>query len=340
MREKDQVREILRGLSTQALELTVLNEEIELRPRTQAPIRLPLKVIRDRGPDAANQTSPSAFNLFLNAGPRLTSRLRKEQMDVAALATSTGLLIIRTGHLFVDIERELGLPKHSRRGPKLQGKSELIVEALLALNPVDDLPPLERLASLAAGHLGEGHLSVAQTQKVIARLEEDHVLKADRLKGPKYTRYFDLRKEELLQLWAREYMPGVTKSFDLYVTAKDADSVLSKLKGSQLSGRWVVAGPSAAQIWRPTLVPGPSIDVWADATAWDQLFATGSVVDRGVANLTVRRFAGAQDPLWFAHHQFKSGLPLVSPARAFVETTSSKGPRLDELADALFESIV
>lgn len=340
MREKDRIREILRGLSNRDLELTATDGEIELRRKSNPPIRLPLEIIRDQGPDAAQQTSPDAFNLFLNAGPRLTSRLRENQPEVAALATSSGLLMIRMGSLLVDIQRDLGLPVPARRGPKLQGKSELIVEALLALEPAQDLPPLEKLARLASGALGEsGRPSIAQTQKVIARLERDDVLMVDRSRGPKYTRYFGIRKDELLRIWAREYMPGVTKSLNLYLTAKDPDSVVLKLKRAQLSGRWAVGGPSAAQVWRPTLVPGPSIEIWVDEAAWDHVIGIGSLVDAGVANLKVRRLAGAQDSLWFAHHQIEKGVPLISPARAFVETSAAKGPRLDELADALLESI-
>jgi hypothetical protein len=76
-----------------------------------------------------------------------------------------------------------------------------------------------------------------------------------------------------------------------------------------------------------------------DEIAWDHAIGMGGQVGQGVSNLTVRRLAGAQDPLWFAHHQVRKDIPLVSPARAFVETTASKGPRFEELADVLFETI-
>lgn len=340
MREIDRIREILRALSTPDLTLVYKRDEVELRPRANAPVRLPLKVIRDRGPNAVHQVSPKAFNLFIDAGPRLTSQLRDNRLDIPALATSSGLLRVRTDSILVDIERNIDLPSPpARSGPKLQGKSELVAEGLMTLKTADDLPSMADLALLSSGKLPIA-LSVSQTQKVLARLEEDDVVSVDRSKGPKYTQYFDLRRDELLRLWAREYMPGVTRPVDLYITARDPDSVLMKLKRAKLGGKWAISGPSAAQIWHPTLAPGPAIEIWVDEVAWDDVIMMGTQVDSGIANLTVRRLAGAQAPLWFAHHQVRRGIPLVSRARAYVETSAAKGPRFDELAEALFEEIV
>jgi hypothetical protein len=232
----------------------------------------------------------------------------------------------------------MDLPHPVRRGPKLQGLSELVAEALFTQWKEDELPSLERLSELCSGELESGP-SVPQVQKVLARLENDGVLCVDRSRGPRFTRYFDLRRGELLRLWEKEYMSSVSQSDSLYVTARNSDAVLGRLKRAKLPGRWAVGGPSAAQLWRPTLAPGPLIEVWTDDQAWDEAKNLGTKVEGQVANLTIRRLAGARAPLWFAHHGVKSGVPLVSPARAFVETANRAGPRLDELADALFESI-
>lgn len=302
-------------------------------------MRLPLRIIRRRGPEAVADIAARAFNLFVNAGPRLTNELRDYPLVASAVATSTGLLKVREGSLLVEIEREIELlPPPSRSGPKLQGKSELVAEALMELKTADPLPSLAQLAKLASGFLDEA-VSISQVQKVLARLQEDGALKVDRSRGPKYTHYFDLRKDELLRLWAKEFMPGVTRSMSLYVTARDPSALLRSLKKEGLVGRWAVSGASAAQIWRPMLTPGPEIEIWADDLAWDHAAAVGQHVDPGIANLTVRRLAGAQPPLWFAHHHLHGDLPVISPARAFVEASVSRGPRFDELADALFETI-
>lgn len=337
MREIERIREILRSLSTQDLKMRFLNGDVELRPRVGHPVRLRLKVIHDRGPDAVKEASPTAFNLFIDAGPRLTALLRQAPANVAAVGTSTGLLQIRMNNLLVDVQRQIDLPRPVRNGPKLQGLSELVAEALATPWNGDELPSLKRLSSLCSGELESGP-SVPQIQKVLARLEGEGILSVDRSRGPKFTKYSDLRRGDLLRLWAREYMPSVSRSVSLYVTARDPDAVLVRLKRANLVGRWAICGPAAAQLWRPTLAPGPPIEVWTDDQAWDSAITLGAQVEDQVANLTIRRLAGASEPLWFAHHSVKGGIPLISPARAFVETARSTGPRLDELADALFES--
>lgn len=338
MREIERIREICRALSSPDLQLVLKGQEIELRRATGPSIKLPLRVIRDRGPDAVKEITPDKFNLFIDAGTRLTALLREGLLTVPAVATSSGLLRVSTDRVLVDIQRDIDLPRPKSGGPKLQAKSELVAEALITLRNTDALPSVTELAELASGEL-HSPVSVSQTQKVLARLEEDGVLKADRSRGPKYTRYYDLQKDQLLRLWAREYMPGVSRSIDLYITARDPDSVLTRLKKAELSGSWAVSGPSAAQMWRPLLAPGPQVEIWVDEIAWDNVITLASQVDSGVANLTVRRLAGAQEPVWFAHHVVRRGIPLVSKARAYVEASASKGPRVDELADALFEEL-
>lgn len=339
MREIERIRETCRALSSPDLQLVLKGQEIELRRATGPSIKLPLKVIRDRGPDAVKEITPDKFNLFIDAGARLTALLRERPLTVPAVATSSGLLRVSTDRVLVDIQRVIDLPRRPKSGgPKLQAKSELVAEALITISITDALPSVTELAELASGEL-HSSVSVSQTQKVLARLEKDGVLKADRTRGPKYTRYYDLQKDQLLRLWAREYMPGVSRSIDLYITARDPDSVLTRLKKAGLSGSWAVSGPSAAQMWRPVLAPGPQVEIWVDEIAWDNVITLASQVDSGVANLTVRRLAGAQEPLWFAHHVVRRGIPLVSKARAYVEASASKGPRVDELADALFEEL-
>ena len=299
---------------------------------------LPLKVIHGRGPDAATQASAGAFNLFIEAGPRLTGALRDTSRRAKALGTSTGLLKLRLGNILVDVERPVALPAPKRRGPKLQGLSELVAEALIAYPVAGQLPSLEKLQEVCAGALAKGP-SIAQIQKVLARLQAEQILSVDRSRGPKFTRYFDVRRRELALLWAREYMPPATQSLGCYVTARDPEAVLSHVKRSKLGGRWAVGGPAAAQLWQPTLTQAPRVDLWLDDRAWDDASRLGTSVDEEVANLMIRRVVGGREPLWFAHHKVKGGLPVVSPARAFVETGSRSGPRLDELADALLESI-
>lgn len=232
----------------------------------------------------------------------------------------------------------MALPKPIRRGPKIQRLSELVAEALVAFRTGEQLPPLAKLQKICAGALADGP-SIAQIQKVLARLQAEEIVSVDRSRGPKFTRYFDIRRRELLLLWAREYMPSVTASRGIYVTARDPDAVLSHVRRAKLGGRWAVGGPAAAQLWRPTLTQTPRVELWLDDSAWDAAGNLGTPVDEEVANLTIRRLAGGRQPLWFAHHQRKSGLPLISPARAYVETDSRAGPRLDELADGLLESI-
>lgn len=339
MREIERVREILLGLSSRDLTLRLVDGEVALRPVSGRAVSLPLKVIRGRGPDAARNISADAFNLFIDAGPRLTAALRNAPRRVKALGTSTGLLKLRLGPLFVEVERPIAVPPVVRRGPKLQGLSELVSEALIA-HTKKQLPPLEKLMEMCSGALGEGP-SIAQIQKVLARLEAEQILNVDRTRGPRFTRYFGVQKSELLRLWAREYMPSVTRSVDVavYVTARDPDAVLAVVKRSKLGGRWVVGGPAAAQLWHPTLTQTPRVELWVDDQAWESAIKLGASVDEDVANLTIRRMAGGRHPLWFAHHKQKGGLPLVSPARAFVETVTRSGPRLAELADALLESI-
>lgn len=334
------VREILRSLSTRDLELGLVNGDVEVRPSRGHSVRLPLRVISDRGPHAVENVSSKAFNLFIHAGPRLTVALQQAPISVAAVGTSTGLLQIRMDSLLVDVQRQVNLPRRVRSGPKLQGLSELVAEVLTTRWKGDALPSLKRLSKLSSGALEKGP-SVPQVQKVLARLEAEGILNVDRSSGPKFTRYFDLRKGDLLRLWSREHMPSVSASKDvgLYVTARDPDAVLGRLKRASFVGRWAVRGPAAAQLWRPTLAPGPRIELWTDDQAWDEAIAMSAPVEDQVANLTIRRLAGSREPLWFAHHDVEGGIPLISPARAFVETAGAAGPRLDELADALYESI-
>ncbi len=339
MREIERLREIFLGLSSRDIALRLVDGEVTLRAGSGKAVSLPLKVIRGRGPDAVREASADAFNLFIDAGPRLTAALRDSPRRVKALGTSTGLLRLRLGSIFVDVERPIVFPPAVRRGPKLQGLSELVAEALIA-HTKEQLPLLEKLKVICSGALGDGP-SIAQIQKVLARLEAEQILSVDRTRGPRFTRYFDIQRSDLLRLWAREYMPSMTRSLgvSVYVTARDPDAVLAEVKRSKLGGRWVVGGPAAAQLWRPTLARSPRVELWVDDRAWESATKLGASVDDDVANLTVRRMAGGRQPLWFAHHKQKDGLPLVSPARAFVETVTRSGPRLDELADALLESI-
>ncbi len=339
MRETAIIREILEGLSSPDLALRLIDGEIAVQPRSGKAVRLPLKVIRGRAPEAAGQASLHAFNLFVDAGPRLTSALRNAPRRVAAIGTATGLLRLRLGTLLVDVERPLPSPPPVRRGPKLQGLSELVAEALI-VQSMEQLPPLETMERICAGALNDGP-SIAQIQKVLARLEAEQAISVDRSRGPKFTRYFGVQKSELLRLWAREYMPSMTRALDIAwnVTARDADAVLSVVKRAKLPGRWAIGGPTAAQLWRPLLTRSPRVELWVDEVAWEEAIKLGAAVDDDVANLTVRKLGGGRPPLWFAHHRPKGSLPLVSPARAYVETSSRTGPRLDELADALLESI-
>jgi|GEM_PF-4924599 len=337
MREISRVREILSTLSSGDLTLHLMDGDVAVRPRTGNLVRLPLKVIGGRGPDAASQASPGAFNVFVDAGPRLTEALRDPPRRVKALATSTGLLKLRFKGLIVDVERPLELPQPQRRGPRLRGLSELVAEALV-VHPMNQLPSLEKLQELCAGALKSGP-SIAQIQKVLARLEGEGLLKVDRARGRRFTRYFDVRRGELLRRWSQEYLPGVTRSVALYVTARDPDAVLSLLAKADLPGQWVVAGPAAAQLWKPTLTRTPPVEILVNDDAWEPSIALGEPVDDDAANLTVRRLAGGRAPLWYAHHRTHAGVPIISPARAFVETASRAGPRLDELAEALLESI-
>lgn len=340
MRESERIREILRGLSSADLAIRLVDGKVVVRPRSGEPLGLPLKVIRGRGPDAAGQASPNAFNLFIEAGPRLTGMLRHAPRRVRAVGTSTGLLRLRLGPLLVDVERPFEGPPAVRRGPKLQGLSELVAEALVAHPLGERLPPLMAMEKICAGALGVGP-SVAQIQKVLARLEAERIVTADRSRGPRFTTYFDVRVGDLLRLWAREHTPSVSRSIDVavYVTARDPDAVLALVKRSKVRGRWAVGGPAAAQRWRPTLARPPRVELWTDDDAWDDAIGLGEAVDDQIANLTIRRLAGGRPPLWFAHHEVKAGLPLISRARAFVETATRTGPRLDELADALLEAI-
>lgn len=338
MREIELIREIIRGLSSKDLSLRLEDGEVAIRPRSGEAVSLPLKVIRDRGPEAATQASAEAFNLFIDASPRLTRALRDPPRRAKALGTSTGLLKLRLEHLLVDVQRPIALPAPKRRGPKLQGLSELVAEGLTAYPTGEPLPPLEKLEEISAGALGDGP-SIAQIQKVLARLAAEQILSVDRRRGPKFTRYFNVQRRDLLHVWAREYMPPATQSLEVYVTARDPGAVLSLIKRAQLAGRWAIGGPAAAQLWRPILTQAPRVELWLDDRAWEDAVKLGASVDEKVANLTIRRVAGGREPLWFAHHKAKAGLPLVSPARAYVETASRAGPRLDELADALLESI-
>lgn len=334
------MREILLGLSSSDLAVRLADGKVTVRPGSGKAVSLPLKVIRGRGPDAARNISADAFNLFIDAGPRLTAALRNAPRRAKALGTSTGLLKLRLGPLFVEVERPIAVAPVVRRGPKLQGLSGLVAEALI-VHTKEQLPPLEKLMEICSGALGDGP-SIAQIQKVLARLEAEQILNVDRTRGPRFTRYFDVQKSELLRLWAREYTPSVTRSVDVavYVTARDPGAVLAVVKRSKLGGRWVVGGPAAAQLWHPTLTQTPRVELWVDDQAWESAAAKlGASVDDAVANLTIRRMVGGRQPLWFAHHKQRDGLPLVSPARAFVETVTRSGPRLDELADALLESI-
>lgn len=333
------VREILEGLSSPDLALSLIDGEISVRPRSGEPMRLSLKVIRGRAPEAAGQALPRAFNLFVDAGPRLTSALRDAPRRLAAIGTATGLLRLRLGNLLVDVERPLASSPPIRRGPKLQGMSELVAETLI-VQSLGQLPPLKTMERICAGALDDGP-SIAQIQKVLARLQAEQVISVDRSRGPKFTRYFGVQKAELLRLWAREYMPSMTRALGvaLNVTARDVDAVLSVVKRAKLPGRWAIGGPAAAQLWRPLLTRSPRVELWVDEVAWKHAIKLGAAVDDDVANLTFRKLAGGRPPLWFAHHRRKGSLPLVSPARAYVETASRTGPRLDELADALLESI-
>lgn len=338
VREIEQIREILRGLSLGDLSLRLVGDAVVVQPRPGKAVRLPLKVIRDRGPEAANQISADAFNLFIDAGPRLTGVLRDAPRRAKAVGTSTGLMKLRLGSLFVDVERPLVPPAPIRTGPKLRGLSELVAEALV-VQSMEPLPPLTRMKEICAGALEDGP-SIPQIQKVVARLEAEQLISVDRTRGPRFTRYFDVRRADLLRLWAREYKPSVTRALDqaLYVTARDPEAVLSLVRRAKFKGRWAVGGPAAAQLWQPTLTRSPHVELWVDEDAWEDATMLGAAVSDEVANLTVRRLAGGREPLWFAHHKLKAGIPLVSPARAFVETVSRAGPRLDELAHALLES--
>lgn len=336
MRENHRIREILRALSSGDLALRLSDGDVAVLPRSGKTMRLRLKVIRGRGPEAAEQASPQDFNLFIDAGPRLTEALRNARR-VKAIGTSTGLLKLRLKGLIVDVERPLDLPQPRRQGPRLRGLSELVAEALV-VHPIEQLPPLQKMQEICAGALENGP-SIAQIQKVLARLEAEDLLKADRARGRRYTRYFDVQTGELLRRWAGEYLPSATRSLAVYVTARDAEAVLSLLRQADLRGRWAVAGPAAAQLWRPTLTRAPVIEIWADEEAWDVAMGLGAPVDDEAANLIIRRLAGGHLPLWYAHHRIERGLPLISPARAFVETSSRTGPLLDELADALLGSI-
>ncbi|MGH7318457.1 MAG: hypothetical protein ACRELA_02355, partial [Candidatus Rokuibacteriota bacterium] len=123
------------------------------------------------------------------------------------------------------------------------------------------------------------------------------------------------------------------------VTGRDPDAVLSVVKRAKVGGRWAIAGPAAAQLWRPLLTQAPPVELWVDEVAWEHFVKLGATVDASTSNLTIRRLAGGRAPLWFAHHRTKAGLPVISPARAYVETATRPGTRLDELADALLESI-
>jgi len=340
VREIERVREILRGLSSADLSLRLLDGKVAVRPSSGKATSLPLKVIRGRGPEAAGQTSANAFNLFIDAGPRLAGALKGAPRRAKAVGTSTGLLRLRLGDLFVDVERPLVVPLAVRRGPKLQGLSGLVAEALVVHPTGEQLPSLEKMVGICAGALAHGP-SVAQIQKVLARLDAEQILSVDRSRGPRFTQYFAVQVGELLRLWAREYRPSVNRSVDVavYVTARDPDAVLALVKRSRLRGRWAVGGPAAAQLWRPTLARTPGVELWTDDDAWEDAIKLGKAVEGEVANLTIRRLAGGRQPLWFAHHEVNTGLPVVSRARAFVETAARMGPRLDELADALLESI-
>lgn len=318
-----------------------MDGKVAVRPSSGKALSVPLKVIRGRGPEAASQASANAFNLFIDAGPRLTGALRDAPRRVKAVGTSTGLLKLRLGDLFVDVERPIVVLSAVRRRPKLQGLSELVAEALIVHPMREQLPSLEKMEEICAGALGDGP-SVAQIQKVLARLEAEQILSVDRSRGPRFTRYFDVQVGDLLRLWAREYMPSVSRSVDvaLYVTARDPGTVLALVKRSKLRGRWAVGGPAAAQLWRPTVTRTPGVELWTDDDAWDDAIKLGKAVEGEVANLMIRRLAGGRQPMWYAHHKVKDGLPVISRARAFVETATSTGPRLEELADALLESLV
>ncbi|MBI4728741.1 MAG: hypothetical protein HY775_04470 [Acidobacteria bacterium] len=327
----------MRRLSSPDLSLRLGDGKITVHPKAGKATSLPLKIIRGRGPDVRRQASPGSFNLFINAGPRLTGALRDAHRRTKALATSTGLLSLRLPGLMVDVERPIEFVQPRRRGPKLQGLSELVAEALVA-HSLEELPPLTKLKEVCSGALRDGP-SIAQIQKVLSRLEDEGILSVDRSRGPRFTRYFDVRKGDLLRLWAREHVTPVSRSLSVYVTARDPEAALSALRRARLRGRWAVGGPAAAQMWRPTLSRSPGVELWVDDRAWDDATALGAPVDEDAANLTIRRLAGGRAPLWFAHHAVQNGLPLVSPARAFVETALRGGPRLEELADALLESI-
>lgn len=337
MRESERIRELLRGLSSPDLSFRLDDAKVTVRPKTGKAASLPLKVIRGRGPDVARHASPGSFNVFIDAGPRLTAVLRDVHRPPRAVATSTGLLRLRLPGLMVDVERFIDLAQPRRRGPKLQGLSELVAEALV-VHSFEELPPLAALQKICWGSLGDGP-SIAQIQKVLSRLEDEGILSVDRSRGPRFTRYFAVQRNELLRLWAREHASPASQSLTVYVTARDPEAVLSVVRRARLGGRWAVGGPAAAQIWRPTLSRSPGVELWADDTAWDDATTLGAPVDENTANLTIRRLAGGRAPLWFAHYRVQNGLPLISPARAFVETASRTGPRLDELADALLESL-
>lgn len=281
----------------------------------------------------------------------------------------TGVLYLVAPGLLIDndpdsvtrvVGRMAGVP-YGERPARLRGQSGVCAETLLRYQATERFHAKDLAAAT--------DLSGALVSRVLARLAREGIVEATGA-GPKWRAWTLANAGALLDRWADEEVGPQTETA-IYAHGRTARDLYAKIADLEESGvPCAVGGVAAANLWRPSLTALPWPDhLWIPASLPANAIAEalgGTVVTDG-ANLRLWQTTG--DPALYHRRPAARGqspsmavylsevpppppfgvainektvvqVPVVSPARAYVEALQARGRGKDvanQLREVLFK---
>jgi hypothetical protein len=307
----------------------------------------------------------------LLATDRLTSAARAnlrsaglswiEERTGVLYLVAPGLLIDNDPYSLTHVVGRQSVSPYGARPARLRGQSGLCAETLLRHRATDKFHAKDLAAATG--------LSGALVSRVLARLGREGIVEATGA-GPKWRAWTLSNAGALLDRWADEEVGPQTESA-IYAHGRTARDLYAKIADLEKSGiPCALGGVAAANLWTPSLatLPWPEY-LWIPASLPANQIAEalgGSVVADG-ANLRLWQTAG--DPALYHRRPAAPGqsrsmavrlsevpalapfsvaldekpsveIPVVSPARAYVEALQARGRGRDvakRLREVLFK---
>lgn len=274
--------------------------------------------------------------------PELSRKWRRELRfrDISWIEYRSGFVHVRVPHLAVDLpESPRATPDEPSSVPSLSGKAGIVVEALIQLGCEEELVSQPDVAELSGS-------TQAWTSRVFGALVEAGALEVVG-RGP--SKEWRPNLDALLRLWVEDGGP-VPDTTGMYIWSRTPDDLLRSLtRIGETEAPYAVGGVAAANLHEPTLTTVPLVNLWlphSHLPAELAIHLDGELVDAG-ANVVLWQASGdpalrlaARLDTWREDAPAGlSGLPVVTPARAAVESLAGTG-RAPEVGEKLRERIL